>query len=120
MTTRITVKTAWFAAIRFAVTTWGLGLSLRIQAKRYPAFKEQLGRHDLTAQMKLGDGSQGRSFTFDKGRVWSKKGIRPTPDVVMTFRDARVAARILRPRRDRLEFLNAAKNSQLELEGPGP
>ncbi|MCE5253395.1 MAG: molybdopterin-dependent oxidoreductase [Actinomycetia bacterium] len=119
MTTRITVKTAWFAAIRFAVTTWGLGLSLRIQAKRYRAFKEQLGRHDLTAQMKLGDGPQGRSFTFDKGRVWSKKGIRPTPDVVMTFRDARVAARILRPRRDRLEFLNAAKNSQLELEGPG-
>ena len=107
------------AKTRFGVTIWGLGLLLRVQARRYPSFKEQLGRCDLTAQMKLRDGSRGRSFTLKDGRVSSRKGIHPSPDVVMTFRDAKVAARILRPKRDRLEFLNAAKNSQLELKGPG-
>ena len=108
-----------FSKLRFSVVTWGLGLLLRLQGYRYPAFREQLRRHDLVAQFRLADGSRGRSFVLSGGRVSSKKGLHPRPDVTMTFRDAQVAARILKPRRDRLEFLNAAKNSQLQLEGEG-
>ncbi|OFW60811.1 MAG: pyrogallol hydroxytransferase large subunit [Actinobacteria bacterium RBG_16_64_13] len=105
--------------MRFTVSLWGLGVLLRIQARRYPAYREQLRREDLTAQVRLHDGSQGRYFTLRKGRVSSNRGIHPHPDVTMVFRDAAIAARIIRPKRDRLEFLNAAKNSQLELQGPG-
>jgi hypothetical protein len=104
---------------RFAIVTYGLGKLLQLQATRYPAFREQLRRQDLTAQMKLRDGSRGRYFVFRGGRVISRRGMHPGPEVVMSFRDAAVASRVLRPRRDRLEFLNAAKNSQLELQGEG-
>ncbi len=35
----------------------------------------------------------------------------------MSFQDAAVAARVLRPKRDQLEFLSAAKTFQLEVAG---
>jgi anaerobic selenocysteine-containing dehydrogenase len=108
------------AKLRFSVVTWGLGVLLRVQARRHPLFRRQLEARDLTAQLKLADGSLGRCFVFEGGRVRSHRGLYPNPEVVMSFRDASVAARILKPKRDRLEFLNAAKNSQLQLDGAGP
>ena len=107
------------AKLRFSIVTWGLGILLGLQARRHAGFRDQLRRLDLTAQFKLADGSQGRCFIFRDGRVSSKRGIQPSADVTMSFRDAHVAGRILKPTRDRLEFLNAAKNSQLQLEGEG-
>lgn len=105
--------------LRFVVVTYGLGKLLQIQAARHRAFREQLKCHDLTAQLRLLDGSLGRYFVLSGGRIVSKRGFRPSPQVVMSFRDAAVATRVLRPKRDRLEFLNAAKNYQLELKGDG-
>jgi molybdopterin guanine dinucleotide-containing S/N-oxide reductase-like protein len=105
--------------LRFVVATYGLGKLLQIQAARHSAFREQLKCHDLTAQLRLLDGSLGRYYVVRAGRIVSKRGFHPSPQVVMSFRDAAVATRVLRPRRDRLEFLNAAKNSQLELKGEG-
>jgi molybdopterin guanine dinucleotide-containing S/N-oxide reductase-like protein len=99
------------------VTTYGLAKLLGIQALRYSTFREQLKQEDLALQLRLRDGSRGRLVVFKNGRVSTKRGIHPGPDVVMSFRDAAVAARILKPKRDRLEFLNAAKNSQMELQG---
>ena len=101
------------AKIRFTVSLWGLGVLLRIQARRYPAYREQLRREDLTAQVRLHDGSQGRYFTLRKGRVSSNRGIHPHPDVTMVFRDAAIAARIIRPKRDRLPDFNTAHDAVL-------
>jgi len=108
-----------YARARFTVAAYGLGALLRLQAYRHPAFRQQLEAQDLTAQLKLKDGSRGRYYAFSSGKVLSKRGLHTRPDVVMAFQDAHVAARVMRPKRDRLEFLNAAKNSQLSLEGPG-
>ncbi len=102
---------------RFAVTTWGLVQLMRMQARRHPEFREWLGRENLVAQVKIRDDSQGRYYVFNKGKVTSSRGQHPKPDVVMSFQDAAVAARVLRRKRDQLEFLNAAKTFQLEVSG---
>ncbi len=103
--------------IRFAVITWGMAQLMRIQAWRYPEVREWLAKEDLVAQVKIRDDSQGRWYVFHQGKVTSKRGIHPKPDVLMSFQDAAVASRILRPKRDQLEFLSAAKTFQLEVTG---
>ncbi len=103
--------------LRFAVTTWGMAQLMRIQARRYPEVREWLAKEDLVAQVKIRDDSQGRWYVFHQGKVTSKRGIHPKPDVLMSFQDAAVASRILRPKRDQLEFLSAAKTFQLEVTG---
>jgi molybdopterin guanine dinucleotide-containing S/N-oxide reductase-like protein len=102
---------------QFAVATWGMAQLMRVQARRYPEVREWLGRENLVAQVKIRDDSQGRYYVFHNGKVISRHGIHPKPDVLMSFQDAAVAARILRPKRDQLEFLSAAKTFQLEVSG---
>ncbi len=48
----------------------------------------------------------------------SRAGLHPAPDLTMTFDSAEVAARIMRPGRDYLEFIDALKNFQMVVEGP--
>jgi anaerobic selenocysteine-containing dehydrogenase len=103
--------------LRFEVATYGLGVLLRIQARRHPAFRSRLEAETLVAQIRLQDGSLGRHFLFQAGRISSKRGLHPSPDVVLAFRDTAVARRLLRLKRDRLEFLNAAKTGQLKILG---
>jgi trimethylamine-N-oxide reductase (cytochrome c) len=84
----------------------------------YPLFKSRLKEKDFTAQIKIQDNSVGRYFTFINGKVISKKGILPNPDVCLTFRSALLAAQILMPSRDQLVMINAMKTFQLTLDGP--
>jgi molybdopterin guanine dinucleotide-containing S/N-oxide reductase-like protein len=118
MRTPVRIRALWLR-VRFRGVTWTLARLIRWRARRRPDFGARLAEHDLTAQLRLADGSLGRYFVFTNGRVSSQAGLHPHPDVVMSFRDAAVAARILRARRNRLELLNAARTSQLELTGPG-
>jgi len=103
--------------VRFSVTTWGLEILLRLARIRSELMRERLKEHELVAQVRLRDGSQGRYFLFQGGTVRSKRGIHPDPDVTMAFENPALARRILRPRRDQLEFLSAAKTFQLEVSG---
>ncbi len=48
----------------------------------------------------------------------SRSGLHPAPDLTMTFDSPEVAARIMRPGRDYLEFIDALKNFQMRVEGP--
>ncbi len=104
---------------QFSLTTWALPKLLWIQARRSSFLREHLRGCDVVAQIKLRDNSQGRHYVFKAGEVSSKRGIHPSPDVLMTFRNAALARRLLRPRRDQLEFLSAARTFQLEISGRG-
>ena len=72
---------------------------------------------DFAAQFKLRDNSQGRCFYFKNGKVTSKSGVHPA-DVVMSFQSAELAASIMKPNRNQLDFLHAVKNFQIEVQGP--
>ena len=64
------------------------------------------------------DNSIGRYFTFSNGKIISRGGIHPSPDVSMAFSDTAIASRLLMPWRNQLEMVNAMKDFRLTLEGP--
>ena len=109
-------KTA--AEAQFTATLAGLEVALRATAGRYPEFAARLREKDLVALIGLRDGSQGRYFTIKGGRVDSTAGIPADPDVAMIFDTASVAVKLMKPRRDYLEFISALKNFEMALIGP--
>jgi trimethylamine-N-oxide reductase (cytochrome c) len=102
---------------QFSATLLGLEALLRRAARRHPEFARRLAERDLVAQIKLRDDSLGRYFSIGAGKVRSAPGILKNPDVTMVFENAEVAAKILKPKRDYLAFINAVKNFQLAILG---
>jgi len=109
-------KTA--AEAQFTATLAGLEVALRATARRYPEFAARLRERDLVAQIRLAGRARGRAYSIKGGKVRSRAGLHPAPDLTMTFDSAKVAARIMRPGRDYLEFIDALKNFQMRVEGP--
>ena len=107
-----------FEKARFSIILFGLEKLMKFTAMRHPSFKNRLKEKNLTAQIKIKDNSQGRFFTFKDGRVTSKRGIHPSPDIAIIYKNAPLAARLMRPNRDQLEQINAMKTFQIGMEGP--
>ena len=106
------------AEAQFTATLAGLEVLLRATARRYPAFAARLKERDLVAQIRLAGRTRGRAYLIAGGKVRSRSGLHPAPDLTMTFDSPDVAARIMRPGRDYLEFIDALKNFQMRVEGP--
>ena len=103
---------------QFSVMLFGLGRLMNLLAFFYPTFRERLKEKELVAQIQLRDNSQGRYFHFRGGKVKSKSGIHPKPDIRITYNSAALAVRLMRPNRSQLEQISAMKNFQIGLEGP--
>ena len=106
------------AEAQFTATLAGLEVALRAQARRYPEFAARLRERDLVAQIRLAGRARGRAYTIRGGKVRSRSGLHPAPDLTMTFDSAEVAVRVMKPGRDYLEFIDALKNFQMSVEGP--
>jgi len=115
---KILLKCPVLAKVVFSIILFGLDLMLKRAARKYPSFENRLKKKNFTAQIKVKDNSQGRYFTFKNGNINSKAGIHPTPDVAIVYRNAYLAAKLMRPNRDQLEQINAMKNFQIGMEGP--
>ncbi len=104
--------------IKLSVLLYGLLQMLRHKARAYPEFAKRLKEKNFTAQMKVADNSAGRWFTFKNGKIESRSGIHPKPDMCISFLTADVAARLLTPPLDQLEQIEAIKNFHLMMDGP--
>ena len=62
-------------------TLWMVAILFKISAKLYPDFKKRVGEKSFTSQIKTKDGVLARSFTFQKGKIRSRSGRHPKPDV---------------------------------------
>lgn len=98
----------------------GVPWALRATAMIYPEFKAQMKEKDLVAQMKIQDNSKGRWFELKNGKVTSKSGIHPNPDVTIWFKNERVAFKALKPPKDYGALVHAGKNFQMGVEGDDP
>ena len=90
---------------------------IRQAAERDSSFARRLREKNLTVQVKLRDDSQGRLLLFRDGVVSSRKGVHADADLTLSFHSAELAARLLKPIRDRLDFLHAFKNFQMTAQG---
>ncbi|MBW1978008.1 MAG: molybdopterin-dependent oxidoreductase [Deltaproteobacteria bacterium] len=107
-----------FDKAQFSIILFGLEKIMKYAARKYPSFAARLKEKNFIAQIKLRDNSQGRYFIFKDGKVRSKNGIYPSPDITMTFQSAALAAKLMKPWRSQLDVISAMKNFQLGLEGP--
>jgi molybdopterin guanine dinucleotide-containing S/N-oxide reductase-like protein len=103
---------------KFDVILYALAKMINYTSRKYQTYASHLKEKNLIAQIKLRDNTQGRYYVFRDGRVSSTRGIHPAPDLVISFETAAVAARVLKPSRNMLDFVNAAKTFQMELIGP--
>ncbi len=97
---------------------FGMGHAIRVTAARHSSFKKRIRSKDFIAQIKTLDNSTGRYFIFKPRKFSSRKGIRANADVNMIFSSAELAVKLLTPPRDQLDMINAAKDSQVMVEGP--
>lgn len=104
--------------MKLSLVLFGIVQALRLQAIRYPEFRKRLKEKDLIAQLKLADDSIGRSIEFCNGRIRSKAGIHPRPDVVIFFKNERIALKVLSPKKDYLFLIDAMKNFKMGMTGP--
>jgi trimethylamine-N-oxide reductase (cytochrome c) len=105
-------------AVRFSLLLFGLAQVIRLQARRYPEFAARLKEKNFTAQIKTMDGSVGRSYIFRDGKLSSRRGIHPAPDMWIAFSTAEYGARLMTPPIDHLEQIEAIKNFNLMMDGP--
>ena len=103
---------------RFSLILWGLRLLFLYCAWRHPEFARRLKEKNFTAQMKTADNSEGRWFRFEDGRVVSRAGIAPAAEVVLSFKNARLAAELLMPPIDQQRQIDAIKDFKLAMAGP--
>ncbi|MFC1908385.1 molybdopterin-dependent oxidoreductase [Chloroflexota bacterium] len=115
---KILAKSSIIANMTFSMVLLGVKLVLGLTAIRHASFRNHLQKKSFTAQIKIKDNSLGRYFTFSGGKIISKRGIHPSPDVCMTLTSARLGVELLMPPRNQLSMINAMKNFQVGLEGP--
>lgn len=91
--------------------------ALRLSARRSATTANHLRLRNCIAQIRLKDGSIGRYFIIQGGRISSSAGLHSNPDVVMTFRDLATALIFLVPPIDQAEVVNAAKSFRVTVDG---
>jgi molybdopterin guanine dinucleotide-containing S/N-oxide reductase-like protein len=104
--------------IKFAAMLFGLSKIIPLVARRDAALRAHLLSGRGVVQIGLKDRSHGRHFVFAEGRVSSKSGFHPAPDVSMIFKDIDVALKLMAQPLDTRDSVHAAKNFLVTVEGP--
>ena len=102
----------------FGIILFGLLQSLKRTARRYPPFRSRLKEKNFTAQLRIKDNSVGRYYTFKEGKIISRSGIHPNPEVDLFWETAELAVSILTSPNDFQARIDAMKNFQLGMVGP--
>jgi trimethylamine-N-oxide reductase (cytochrome c) len=105
------------STIKFSTILLGFAQVLKLASKRYPKFAARLRERDLVAQMFARDEEVGRWFEFRGGKVTSRKGVHPKPDVTLAFKTAGIGAALLTPPINWLDQINAQKDFKLTVQG---
>ena len=105
------------STVKFSTILLGFSQVLKFSARRYPKFQERLRERDLIAQMVARDEQVGRWYEIRGGKVRSRKGIHPNPDVTLAFKTAKHGVKLLMPPIDWLRQINAQKDFVLTVEG---
>jgi trimethylamine-N-oxide reductase (cytochrome c) len=106
------------ATIRFSATLWGFAQLMKHAARRHEKFRDRLRERSLVAQIKARDEEVGRWFEIRGGKVASRAGLHPEPDITLAFKNAAIGASLLTPPIDWLDQINAQKDFNLTVEGP--
>lgn len=96
---------------------FGLATILRQNSKK-PVVQAKLHGRGRSIQIRTSDGSVTRYFVFSGGSVFSRRGVLTSPDVSFIWKDAVVAARVLRSS-DSDALQTALVSEKLSIVGDG-
>jgi molybdopterin guanine dinucleotide-containing S/N-oxide reductase-like protein len=106
--------------IQYALTIFFLEKLIKIAAARSKSFKQRIQTApDFIAQIRLKDNSQGRHYIFENGRLRSRNGIHPKPDIQMIMESVELACKLMSPSVKPIDMVNAMKEAQVDIVGPG-
>ena len=96
-----------FSQLKFAIILFGLTQLLRFAAWRHSHFAARLKEQNFTAQIKARDEGSGRWIEFCNGKIKSRAGLHPKPDVTLFFKNAATGASLLTPPINWLDQINS-------------
>lgn len=96
---------------------YSLSHVLRLTAIRHPAMAAFMARKNCVAQIRLRDGSIARHYIFRGGKLSTRPGLHPRPDVTMSFRDLRTALTFMIPPVNQADVVHAAKTFKVVVDG---
>lgn len=101
-------------------TLFTLDKLLNTMANAVPLFKKELEGQETSVQIKIRDNSNGRLLFFRNGEVTGKNGVFDSAEVEMVFENENIARKVMLGQMfgDTVEFVAAAKNGSLVLNGP--
>src|SRR5476649_1367066 len=99
--------------MNLSVLLWGIPQAMRAAARVYPEYAARLKERNLIAQFRLLDKPQGCWIKLENGRISSKSGIHPSPDLTIHFNNKAIVESFLTPPFDQLERIDAAKNFKI-------
>lgn len=105
-------------ALKFSALLFGMLKMLRYKARKYPAYARRLAEKNFTAQIRTFDGDVARYFSFRDGRIESRSGLHPDPQITISIASAELGARVFTPWVQQLERIEAMKNFDFKAEGP--
>jgi len=105
-------------SLAFSTLLYGIAIAMKYTAWRHPAFRARLKEQNLVAQIRVKQLPTGRYYIIKDGRVSSRSGIHPNPDVVVAVKSARLGFQIFTHPNDQLGRINAAKSFSMTLDGP--
>src|SRR5262249_23492225 len=106
------------ATVKFSAILWGLAQSLKLAARRPPAFRARLNERNLVARSKAGGEETGRWYALRDGKLTSGAGQHAKPDITLSFKTAAHGASLLTPPINWLDQINAIKDFVLSVDGP--
>ncbi|MGB7687361.1 MAG: pyrogallol hydroxytransferase large subunit, partial [Pseudolabrys sp.] len=107
-----------FSQLKFAIILFGLTRLLRFAAWRHSHFAARLKERNFTAQIRARDEDTGRWIEFCNGKIKSRAGLHPKPDVTLFFKNAATGASLLTPPINWLDQINSQKDFTLSVDGP--
>ncbi|MGA3128434.1 MAG: molybdopterin-dependent oxidoreductase [Candidatus Korobacteraceae bacterium] len=105
------------AIITIPVLLSRLCTAVRSSAKKHPSIAGRLQGKNFIVQVKLRDNSQAGYLTFKDGRVKSTAGTHSKPELELSFENAAIADRLVKPATDHFAFINALKHFQIQSDG---
>ena len=105
------------STLAFSTLLYGIAIAMKFTAWRHPALRARLKEQNVVGQIRVKAGP-GRYYVIKDGKVSSRHGIHPNPDVVVTVKSARLGFRIFTHPNDQLGRINAAKSFSMTLDGP--
>src|SRR3954447_7459498 len=106
------------STIKFSTILFGMEQMLRLTARRHPEFRARLQERNFVAQIMARDEEIGRWYSFQNGKVRSRAGLHPNPDVRLAFKTAALGGSLLSPPINWLDQINAQKDFKLGVDGP--